>query len=368
MSRVIKYIVILIISALVVKCMDTFFADDHVYHSSVEFLPECDYGAERIVDEEKATAFPTGQMTEEGCKVYSGRLISVDLDDTDVDNGLRIMAQVGVLNLISGTPPAKTITMKLKDEPWDKVFDHLMQMLGGRAHGMGKFVLLGEDSDKFERWPRCVEIRERDEVFFDDVNDDGCEIYSGKLISVDVDETSLDSFFGILSKVSGLNMVVGGDIGSSKITLRLIQLPWEQIFDIALMTNGLSARPIGDVVVVGKPSEYVMQVPKCFSFEENPDLVNEFPRGKSGDDGCWQFSGSAGSVECKEMELGEIVATLGKAAGADFRLSKRVDPTEKVNLKLSNVPIDQIVYHFTRSYNLEIEKKDGYFSFYRMYP
>ena len=44
---------------------------------------------------------PTGIRSADGSKIYTGRLISLDLQDTDIDNALRIIAEVSNLNIIA---------------------------------------------------------------------------------------------------------------------------------------------------------------------------------------------------------------------------------------------------------------------------
>ncbi|MCB0318134.1 MAG: AMIN domain-containing protein, partial [Bdellovibrionales bacterium] len=50
---------------------------------------------------------------------YSGRLISLDLQDTDIDNALRIIAEVSNLNIIASEDVAGKVTLRLIDVPWD---------------------------------------------------------------------------------------------------------------------------------------------------------------------------------------------------------------------------------------------------------
>lgn len=73
---------------------------------------------------------PTGVQSSDGSKIYSGRLISLDLQDTDIDNALRIIAEVSNLNIISSEDAAGKVTLRLIDVPWDQALDVILKTNG----------------------------------------------------------------------------------------------------------------------------------------------------------------------------------------------------------------------------------------------
>lgn len=82
------------------------------------------------VDEKSAQANPTGFRSSDGSKVYAGRLISLDLQDTDIDNALRIIAEVSNLNIIASEEVAGKVTLRLIDVPWDQALDVILKTNG----------------------------------------------------------------------------------------------------------------------------------------------------------------------------------------------------------------------------------------------
>jgi type IV pilus assembly protein PilQ len=66
----------------------------------------------------------------EGEQKYSGKLISLDLQDTDIDNALRIIAEVSNLNIIASEDVAGKITLRLIDVPWDQALDVILKTNG----------------------------------------------------------------------------------------------------------------------------------------------------------------------------------------------------------------------------------------------
>ena len=66
---------------------------------------------------------------------YSGRLISLDLQDTDIDNALRIIAEVSNLNIVASEEVSGKVTLRLLDVPWDQALDVIL-----RSNGLDKVL------------------------------------------------------------------------------------------------------------------------------------------------------------------------------------------------------------------------------------
>jgi type IV pilus assembly protein PilQ len=73
---------------------------------------------------------PTGIRSADGSKIYTGRLISLDLQDTDIDNALRIIAEVSNLNIIASDDVSGKVTLRLIDVPWDQALDVILKTNG----------------------------------------------------------------------------------------------------------------------------------------------------------------------------------------------------------------------------------------------
>jgi type IV pilus assembly protein PilQ len=76
---------------------------------------------------------------------------------------------------------------------------------------------------------------------------DGSKIYSGRLISLDLQDTNIDSALRIIAEISNLNIIASDDV-NGKVTLRLIDVPWDQALDVILKTNGLDQVAEGNVI------------------------------------------------------------------------------------------------------------------------
>jgi len=81
-------------------------------------------------DDETARRNPTGVPSADGSKAYTGRLISLDLQETDIDNALRIIAEVSNLNIIASDDVTGKVTLRLIDVPWDQALDVILKTNG----------------------------------------------------------------------------------------------------------------------------------------------------------------------------------------------------------------------------------------------
>ncbi len=79
------------------------------------------------------------------------------------------------------------------------------------------------------------------------------KIYTGRRISLEFQDADVDDILRLLADVSKLNIVTGDDV-KGKLTLKLIDVPWDQALDIALATLGLDKIQHGNIIRVA-PSE-----------------------------------------------------------------------------------------------------------------
>jgi len=71
--------------------------------------------------------------------------------------------------------------------------------------------------------------------------------YTGQRISLDFKDADIKNVFRLLAEISDLNIVVTDDV-SRKVTVRLVDVPWDQAMDVLLETNGLDKEQVGNVV------------------------------------------------------------------------------------------------------------------------
>lgn len=61
---------------------------------------------------------------------YAGRRIDLDLKDADIHNVLRLLADVGRVNVVTADNVQGTVTIRMRNVPWDQALDVILQSKG----------------------------------------------------------------------------------------------------------------------------------------------------------------------------------------------------------------------------------------------
>ena len=75
--------------------------------------------------------------------------------------------------------------------------------------------------------------------------------YSGKKITIDLQEADIANVIRLIGDVSGKNVVFGDDV-KGKVTLKLKNVPWDQALDVILRSHALGAQ-IDDGIIFVAP-------------------------------------------------------------------------------------------------------------------
>ncbi|MEO0324515.1 MAG: type IV pilus secretin PilQ [Myxococcota bacterium] len=65
-----------------------------------------------------------------GERRYSGRRIDLDFKDADIHNILRLLAEVGGVNVVTADDVSGTVTIRMRNVPWDQALDVILQAKG----------------------------------------------------------------------------------------------------------------------------------------------------------------------------------------------------------------------------------------------
>ncbi len=128
--------------------------------------------AAEVTDEDPAAldavaegaAVLNGSGYEEG-KRYTGELISLDFHEAQMSNILRLIAEVSGLNVIAGEEVAGTITIRLRDVPWDQALDIILMTKGLGYYRMGDVLRIAPiDILRAEEEARLQERRAKEKL------------------------------------------------------------------------------------------------------------------------------------------------------------------------------------------------------------
>jgi type IV pilus assembly protein PilQ len=78
--------------------------------------------------------------------------------------------------------------------------------------------------------------------------------YTGELISLDFKDGDIQDIFRLFADISGLNVVVQPGV-SGRITLKLVEVPWDQALELILKTNKLGYAVEGNVIRIAPLAE-----------------------------------------------------------------------------------------------------------------
>ncbi|MGD1075652.1 MAG: type IV pilus secretin PilQ [Thermodesulfovibrionales bacterium] len=82
--------------------------------------------------------------------------------------------------------------------------------------------------------------------------------YSGKKISLDFQDADIVPIFRLLADISGQNIVVSPDV-KGKLTMKLVNVPWDQALDIILKTFSLGKSSEGNIIRIAPLSVFAKE-------------------------------------------------------------------------------------------------------------
>jgi len=115
-----------------------------------------------------------------------------------------------------------------------------------RLTGIERLYLVGrEDAVRAElarhgKVPAAIEVLEEGGLI------DGKE-YRGRRVSLDFKDVAIADVLRLIAEVSDLNIIAGDEV-SGNVTIRLVEVPWDQALDVILMTKGLGFVRVGNVL------------------------------------------------------------------------------------------------------------------------
>lgn len=192
--------------------------------------------------------------------------------------------------------------------------------------------------------------------------------YAGKKISLDFQDADIIPIFRLLGDVSGYNMVINPEV-KGKITLKLINVPWDQALDIVLRTFHLAKIVDGNIIrvlpstVVAKELDERKNTKKAA--DEAGDLrtkiipVNyaELTKLKDAIDKAKLLS-SRGSISLDERGSSMIINDLDTNIEKISALIKEID---QENMQARQVMIEAKIVEVTSTYSKDLGIQWGAF-------
>lgn len=183
--------------------------------------------------------------------------------------------------------------------------------------------------------------------------------YIGRRVSLDFQDADIANVIRLIADVSNLNIVLGEDI-RGKVTLKLINVPWDQALDMILKMNNLGQIREGNIVRIATLSNIARQQDEEAKAKETKiraeDLLTRIVYvnyGKARDllDPIKKILSSRGDVTIDERTNALIVKDIEKNLDEIARLVKKID-TETPQVVIE-VRIVQVAPTFNRSLGIQ---------------
>ncbi|MDI3289568.1 type IV pilus secretin PilQ [Polyangium sp. 15x6] len=90
--------------------------------------PNTSRAAETTIDGEEAAGFLPTTLAQQ--RRFTGRRIDLDLKDADIHNVLRLISDVGRVNIVTSDDVKGNVTIRMRNVPWDQALETVLQAKG----------------------------------------------------------------------------------------------------------------------------------------------------------------------------------------------------------------------------------------------
>ncbi|MDB4989619.1 MAG: Type pilus biosis protein PilQ [Myxococcaceae bacterium] len=121
---------------------------------------------ETDIDSEEAASFVSGALLQAksgGGQKYTGRRIDLDFKDADIHNILRLLSEVGGVNVVTSDDVTGSVTIRMRDVPWDQALDVILQAKGLGAERRGNLIRVAPQ-DVLEKERELAIARQKQQI------------------------------------------------------------------------------------------------------------------------------------------------------------------------------------------------------------
>ena len=98
--------------------------------------------------------------------------------------------------------------------------------------------------------------------------------YKGQPISVDFQNADIHAVLRMLAEIGGFNLIVSDKVKGT-VTLKLNNVPWDEVLDLVLANNGLGMVKVGNVVRIAPISQFKAESEQYKSYLESLTKIKE---------------------------------------------------------------------------------------------
>ncbi|UCF87488.1 MAG: type IV pilus secretin PilQ [Nitrospiraceae bacterium] len=135
------------------------------------------------------------------------------------------------------------------------------------------------------------------------------KVYTGEVISIDIQDAPLSKIFAILAEVSGFNIILSPQVKEQRIFIKLDNVPWDQALDVILRNYGLSKSVEGNIIRVA-PTAVIAQEEEQIARAKEAAL-------KAGDLETKMYAIDFADVNDLKRQIEDIMEEKGAGAGRE---------------------------------------------------
>jgi len=201
------------------------------------------------------------------------------------------------------------------------------------------------------------------EAKINDVSLEGGKKYNGRKISLDFQDADITNILRLIAEVSELNVITSEDV-KGKVTMRLINIPWEQALDVILKTNKLDMIREGSIIRIA-PAAKIAEEKKAFNEakkaaiegkvveEETEELITEIfsiSYAKAGDltKNLEKIKSKRGDITIDERTNTLIVKDIAK------KITEMKSLVEKLDKRTPQVLIEARIVEVNKNFSKEL--------------
>jgi type II secretory pathway component HofQ len=154
-----------------------------------------------------------------------GATVDLQFKDARVIDILRLLGDVGRINIVPVDIGDPTVDIRVKRVPWDKVLDQVAQMTKLAYHRTGNLILVGA--------PALIDARRKAPA----------ATYTGPIVSLDVVDLDASDAALLLAATTGASRGIAPR-AARRATLRLKKLPADHILDVLAVATAGTVAPI----------------------------------------------------------------------------------------------------------------------------
>jgi hypothetical protein len=175
--------------------------------------------------------------------VFGGHPIQLHFVNGNLQDIFRLFADITGLNVVVHPGVEGSINLRFKDVPWDDALERILWPNGLLPRLEGKVLRIAR--------PEHIGTARKG------AGAGATTAYTGTPIDVDLKNAELRAAIQsilVAGPASPLKLATG-DLQNRRVTIKLNDVPWDQVLDVMVQTNALEWERKGDALIVTRPGE-----------------------------------------------------------------------------------------------------------------